>query len=597
MNLITFCDNESLLSKKDKKILKEKNNFFVGDWCTQHDNMFSFKNQKKVLDLFKWGKAKERENNHNYVVKIYEEILKNISTSLNKFHNKNYDQKYWEVLVMRWLYNYLHRTYACWGTAKKILKKHKIKSVLSLDVDDQIFIPDNTVDGRLIVDDEDNYWSGWAFTEIFKFIGNTKIRYIKTKKKINFKDIKSQSDIHSRYVDIKIFSLKDKIFIYRFNLTFNMKLKLMIKNLQFPYKGSFKSIPKNNEKKRKEFYFYKKTNDEFLNFANYFVKKNLPKIFLENYENLEKTYEKLKWPKNPKYIITSHAHIIDDVFKIYVAKKKIKGSKFLISQHGAGGHYEQHLYYDFKVCDRYLVWGKGAKLNAIKGIAKQGAKQDKKTYPLFASQYQNLEKKEFKFNRKKKLLLVVYDFSRHISYPPHGFINTLKKIEIHTQLILSLIEKLNKDLRNIIKVKNLIISKYKYTQNTILHKYPKTEFLKTNKQVYKIRKNYNLQIDFFLSTSFFESMYYNQPVILIYDDRLLYGCYKSFKKYLKILKKNNICFYNSSDASKFINKNYNNLEDWWFSKSVQNVRKLFCKNFCKDSESPIKDFERSLNIR
>ena len=101
-----------------------------------------------------------------------------------------------------------------------------------------------------------------------------------------------------------------------------MKLKLMFKNLQFPYKGSFKSIPKNNEKKRKEFYFYKKTNDEFLNFANYFVKKNLPKIFLENYENLEKTYEKLKWPKNPKYIITSHAHIIDDVFKIYVAKKK-----------------------------------------------------------------------------------------------------------------------------------------------------------------------------------------------------------------------------------------------------------------------------------
>ena len=73
MNLITFCDNESLLSKKDKKILKEKNNFFVGDWCTQHDNMFSFKNQKKVLDLFKWGKAKERENNHNYVIKIEEE--------------------------------------------------------------------------------------------------------------------------------------------------------------------------------------------------------------------------------------------------------------------------------------------------------------------------------------------------------------------------------------------------------------------------------------------------------------------------------------------------------------------------------------------
>ena len=114
--------------------------------------------------------------------------------------------------------------------------------------------------------------------------------------------------------------------------------------------------------------------------------------------------------------------------------------------------------------------------------------------------------------------------------------------------------------------------------------------------MYQVRENYNLQIDFYLSTSFFESMYYNQPIILIYDDRLLYGAYKSFNKYLKLLKKNNICFYNSSDASKFINKNYNNLEEWWFSKNVQNARKLFCQNFCYDSENPIRDFERSLNI-
>ena len=98
------------------------------------------------------------------------------------------------------------------------------------------------------------------------------------------------------------------------------------------------------------------------------------------------TYKKLKWPKNPEYILTSHAHIIDDVFKIYVAKKKIKGSKFLISQHGSGGYYEQHLYYDKKICDRYLVWGKGFK-------------KDKKTFPLFATSYQSLKQKKFQFNK------------------------------------------------------------------------------------------------------------------------------------------------------------------------------------------------------
>ena len=52
-------------------------------------------------------------------------------------------------------------------------------------------------------------------------------------------------------------------------------------------------------------------------------------------------------------------------------------------------------------------------------------------------------------------------------------------------------------------------------------------------------------------------------------------------------------FYNSSDASKFINKNYNNLEEnWWFSKNVQNARKLFVKIFCYDSENQLEIFEK-----
>ena len=45
----------------DNETIKDKNNFFVGDWCTRHNNMFFFKNRKKVLNLFKWGKTNERK--------------------------------------------------------------------------------------------------------------------------------------------------------------------------------------------------------------------------------------------------------------------------------------------------------------------------------------------------------------------------------------------------------------------------------------------------------------------------------------------------------------------------------------------------------
>ena len=45
------------------------------------------------------------------------------------------------------------------------------------------------------------------------------------------------------------------------------------------------------------------------------------------------------------------------------------------------------------------------------------------------------------------------------------------------------------------------------------------------------------------------------------------------------MKKNNIFFENYKGAAKFVNKNWNNIDDWWFSRSVQNARKEFINTF------------------
>ena len=47
---------------------------------------------------------------------------------------------------------------------------------------------------------------------------------------------------------------------------------------------------------------------------------------------------------------------------------------------------------------------------------------------------------------------------------------------------------------------------------------------------------------------------------------------------------------------KFINNIYNNnnLNLWWNSDNLQNVRKLFCEKYCRHSKNPINDFKKSL---
>ena len=60
--------------------------------------------------------------------------------------------------------------------------------------------------------------------------------------------------------------------------------------------------------------------------------------------------------------------------------------------------------------------------------------------------------------------------------------------------------------------------------------------------------------------------------------------------------KEKICFYDYSEAAKFINNIYNNnnLNLWWNSDNLQNVRKLFCEKYCRHSKNPINDLKKSL---
>ena len=44
----------------------------------------------------------------------------------------------------------------------------------------------------------------------------------------------------------------------------------------------------------------------FLSFLNSIIKHTFPKIFLEDFINLEIAYRKVKWPKKPKYIFTTY---------------------------------------------------------------------------------------------------------------------------------------------------------------------------------------------------------------------------------------------------------------------------------------------------
>ena len=64
--------------------------------------------------------------------------------------------------------------------------------------------------------------------------------------------------------------------------------------------------------------------------------------------------------------------------------------------------------------------------------------------------------------------------------------------------------------------------------------------------------------------------------------------------YYDKLKKIDLIHNSAEDASKFVNKNWNNILDWWYSDEVQSTIFEFSNNFSRYTPEPIKEINNFL---
>lgn len=572
MNLITFNDDELAISNKNKKkLLSGKNNFYIGEWCLSKKNFF---NKKLFLDIYKYSNIPKKNSEHFYLNKIYKSFLNNLIKSLNKYHNKKYPKKYWEILVYRWLWTYILHLYARWEVAKKIAKIYKIKTVYDLNFDNKSFIPDTTIHFRDIMNTTgNNYWNHQIFINILKYKFAKEIKFKKIAIKKNF-DIRSRVESLSKglqYYHILNYSLNKSHFFYDISLKSKFLFVLNYLN-KFFFKIKINKKFLNLQKKydRKNFYLFNESNDQFVNFLNLSLDWNFPSIFLENYSKLEDAYEKLNWPKKPKYIYSELAHNFDEVYKIYLAKKKLSGSKIVFFQHGYGGYFNNNNYYNIfyekKICDKYFVWGSNLK--------------EKKVVNTNIYYLNSNKECSYNFSKKKEIIIEIYDFNEIPQRTPNGYLSSYDRKIITISMVNDLLINLQSNIKNLINFKILNQSNRKLIENFIESNFSKAKFINTEKRSHRLLSKFNLQIHLFLGTGFFETMYLNFPVILIFDDKLLDKLDLNFKKMIQNLIDVNIVFESSKKASQFINNNYFKIQEWWFNKKLQYVRNKFVKIYC-----------------
>ena len=548
-------------------------------------------NKIKYRENFRWENLNYLKKDYKYLNILYEENLLNISTYLNKKHNKKFSNRYWRIILGPWLFTFISIIFERWSSLNYILKYNKDLDVSVYNYKKDEVIPYGIEDFNYFVNS--NFWNHYIYSEILKFFFHDKINLVSIKK---FKNEEKDTILKK----IKFLSFKDRLFYFIFKFFYRMKennrkyfifstylsffqeqsvsLKLFYGlSISKEIKSNFfyNQIKKTKKIDRKIDFYFSKTKT-FENFLSQQIILNLPKTFLEYYDDVENFIKNSFLPINPKIIFTTYGINRNTVMDRYIATKVENKTKLILAQHG--GCYGQYLFHwleknEIKISDTYLNWGwKEDKKNIPFGIIKNVA-----TYK--ASRHNRFIILEIRvrgiysgrldvisgFSKVNKYYTSIYNF---ISLIEDKKLLKIFRVKLHAKTF-GWNEK-----ESILKANNKIIFSNPYTNTQKL--------------------NTNLIIHTGLSTGHLESLYVNRPILILLNTRFE-PVRANSKKYIIEMKKLGILYEDPKELYLKLLSIYNNIDEWWSTEHIQNFRKNYIKKFAKPNSNKVNNIVSLLN--
>lgn len=556
-----------VLSDNLRSFKKDTNLLFIRPFNQKKINNFSelvfFPKESKEIMLGKY----------DYCERIYKSILLDLKDELNKIHSKNnYNSRFWEIIIGTWLKEFIRVSYKNYFQLKYIKENYSIEEIYLLDHKKFNFIVDNTESFQWATSDLS--WLYSFLSKLLDFIDFDCKKIISTPKKLFFfykekKNKFSIKDFLTFFFKISplinnVFKNKNHILLTKTALPFNFEKLLEIKFFQLPtyYKKhdvKFKSI--NNSMRNSIILDTKISSDPLENFIRKNLKNFLPIHIVESFSDIEKISNNIHFPKNPKFIFTSYSHVYDEVFKTYAAQKVNDKTPYYIGQHGNNyfSIMSRNYFSELSYSDKYLSWG---------------FKNSENIKSMF--NFKTLHKKT-KFNDKGKLIIIL----DYINSSNMDLLDTEQKMEKHLKEFVLLINSLDAKIR-----KNTILRLNPTFYSNFFGKKYFEDFKDLNvalddgkKNFFKLVKNSRLCLFNYDSTGILENFLLNHPSIFFCENTYQNNINYDFEKKYQLLIDNNIMFLNRLKILNHVNKNWDNIGEWWFSKKQQDTIKEFNSNY------------------
>lgn len=558
---------------------------FLGEWCKLYSRKRKWEEYSfKTLD-YHWKQKGKLYDDYIYLDNLYERLLIEVTENLNSIHSENRSVEYWRIIIGPWLGYFIQMVWDRYESLRLAFEANSIEKVWVFTINEVDTVANDMDDFyRFFVSD---FWNQWIFQEIIKqkypevlitkniIIGFPKVRVknsgsifrVVIKKVFNW--ISSLNASSDSYFFISDYLGKD-----------SAKIQLRLKQ-----------IPKRFvEKPNPDFKFSKEIRDrikltqvrnDFEVIISELIPKQIPKSYIEGYVEIKEHPLTRRWPKSPKVIFTSNSHIGYDVFKVWAAIQKSKGSKLILSQHG--GHYgigkfSFHEDHETKIADRYLTWGwtNAEKINVI---------------PSVCVKYGN--KKQIEWNPRGKALLVQNSVPRY-SYWMYSATQSTRVLDYLNDQF-SFVSNLDSKIQENLSVR-LYPQDYGWEHKLRWKdRFPNLEISGNGNTMNELIKASRVFVSTYNATTFLESLSLGIPTLIFWnpDD---WEIRNSAKPYFRKLEELGIFFQSPSECAKELNRIWDNIEDWWFEPKRQRVVSDFLNQYAKKSDQFVEEIIKHIQV-
>ena len=577
-----MMNNNLLITTEFRKntLIKGKNVFFLGEWC----NVYNKNNKIKITKAkaknipWHWSDRKKIKKDYNYLKSLYENIFNDICKKLNIFHEVNYPHLYWRIIIGPWLIKYISVLWDRWES---------VRSFGELQIKCTTFVPSQNFNHIVAKDHSHAHklmhssdkWNYFIYSEILKIQNYKHIHLLEKKiffyseanllKNKNHSFLYRISSLFDKFL-FKIFKNNSNHFVfYKTYLPRHFLLKLFLKISKIPrlYAEFEENINFENKYNLKRPYFETKKKIYFENFLYERVFYDMPKIYLENYQNIDRYCKSLP---STKIIFTANAHMYNDIFNIWTAQQVSKGSKLILSDHGGSLKLQMHFFeHDEKICNKKIVWHKP--LNS-------------KHIQLSPNKLLNIKKNNI--INKYQITLIGFENHRYAYVTQTGPVSSLVLDDFNQKI--KFINYLDKKTRAIFKIRPYPNNLGWFIKDRFTDLFGK-KILSNNTSLRKELIISKLLICTYPETTFSEAMHSGVPTILICKEEL-WNFDPSFYSLIVKLKEASIFHSDPIKAANHVNKISNNPQVWWNAKKTKEARSMFFRMCGTVSHDPLSEW-------